>query len=415
MRKCILFCLMGIFSTLGLRAQKTPHPEYLMKYYFTAAEGAKQSVVPPASLVNKSQNNLASYYPCFQPEGLRFNQFPSQSQTGFDTILSIDEMISCGPFLAHRTEITNAEYKAFLKDSDWIKSNLGFTVAQLKPDTSVWSPFGATAERAAVINPYTWLYFQANTYNNYPVVGVSQIQASAYCQWLTHVLNTAPEYASLQAALNKSNLTLVAELPTVAEWMCLYDMTIQQPTRDGVVNKKIAGNYFRNNQKMGGGLFAFLQHQETQGVFVAYAGMRTSRGLNIQNEMSESLLKPLPVEQNPAKPYPNLSHLVGNVAEWTSTPAYGHLYNNKTTILNTNGQLIENAYQQVNVFDFTGYLVDAESLKHHYAIKGGAWAKDFYYLDPMAIFFMQSNHRNNHVGFRTVLHFYPKSDTQTRP
>jgi formylglycine-generating enzyme required for sulfatase activity len=129
--------------------------------------------------------------------------------------------------------------------------------------------------------------------------------------------------------------------------------------------------------------------------------------LNIQNVLSEALLKPIPVEQPPAKPYPNVSHIVGNVAEWTSTPAYGHLYNNKTTILNTNGQLIENAYQQVNVFDFKGYLVDAELLKHHYAIKGGSWAQDFYYLDPMAVFFMQSNHRNNHVGFRPVLHFYP--------
>ena len=158
---------------------------------------------------------------------------------------------------------------------------------------------------------------------------------------------------------------------------------------------------------MGGGLFTFIQHQESKNIPVAYAGTKTARGLNIQNELSETLLKPLPARQIPAKPYPSVSHLVGNVAEWTSTSAYGHLFNNKTTILNTNGQLIENAYQQMTVFDFSGYLVDAETLKQHYAVKGGAWSQDFYYLDPMAVFFMQSNHRNNHVGFRTVLHFYP--------
>jgi formylglycine-generating enzyme required for sulfatase activity len=294
-----------------------------------------------------------------------------------------------------------------LRDSQWIKENLGFTVSQIKPDTSVWAPFAATAERSAVTNPYTWLYFQANTYDQYPVVGVSQLQATAYCQWLTHELNTSPEYASLQAAMRKAGLTVIAELPTAAEWMCLYEMSIQQPTQIGVGKDEIPGTYFRNNQKMGGGLFTFIRHQENKNIPVAFAGTKTTRGLNIQNELSETLLKPLPSEQIPAKPYPNVSHLVGNVAEWTSTPAYGHLFNNKTTILNTNGQLIENAYQQVNVFDFKGYLVDAESLKQHYAIKGGSWAQDFYYLDPMSVFFMQSNHRSNHVGFRPVLHFYP--------
>jgi len=348
MRKSILTGILSLLVFTALGAQKTPHPEYLMRYYFTAVEGAKQSLVPPISLLKSKQNKLNNYFACFQPEGLRFNQFPSQAQTGYDTIFAIEEMISCGPFLAHRTETTNGEYKDFLRDSQWIKENLGFTVSQLKPDTTVWAPFAANAERSAVTNPYTWLYFQANTYDQYPVVGVSQLQATAYCQWLTHELNTSPEYASLQAAMRKAGLTVIAELPTTAEWM-----------------------------------------------------------LNIQIELSETLLKPLPARQIPAKPYPSVSHLVGNVAEWTSTPAYGHLFNNKTTILNTNGQLIENAYQQMTVFDFSGYLVDAETLKQHYAVKGGAWSQDFYYLDPMAVFFMQSNHRNNHVGFRTVLHFYP--------
>jgi len=410
MRKCILTGLFTLLVFVGLKAQKTPHPEYLMRYYFTAVEGAKQSVVPLECVFKSKRNKLTNYFPCFQPEGLRFNQFPSQIQTGFDTIFAIEEMISCGPFLAHRTEITNREYKDFLRDSQWIKENLGFTVSQIKPDTSVWAPFAATAERSAVTNPYTWLYFQANTYDQYPVVGVSQLQATAYCQWLTHELNTSPKYASLQAAMRKAGLTVIAELPTAAEWMCLYEMSIQQPSQIGVGKDEIPGTYFRNNQKMGGGLFTFIRHQENKNIPVAFAGIKTTRGLNIQNELSETLLKPLPSEQIPAKPYPNISHLVGNVAEWTSTPAYGHLFNNKTTILNTNGQLIENAYQQVNVFDFKGYLVDAESLKQHYAIKGGSWAQDFYYLDPMSVFFMQSNHRSNNVGFRPVLHFYPKDE-----
>ncbi|MEY3861358.1 MAG: hypothetical protein RIS50_1639, partial [Bacteroidota bacterium] len=52
----------------------------------------------------------------------------------------------------------------------------------------------------------TRLYFQNSTYQNYPVVGVSQLQATAYCEWLTHILNESPQYASLQAALKKHGL-----------------------------------------------------------------------------------------------------------------------------------------------------------------------------------------------------------------
>lgn len=182
----------------GLSAQKTPHPEYLMRYYFTAAEGAKQSVIPSKDLLKIKGIDQKTYFPCFPQEGLRFNQFLSQVQTGYDTIFAIEEMVSCGPFLAHRTETTNGEYKAFLADSAWIKTQLGFAMLQLQPDTSVWLPFAATAESAAVPNPYARLYFQNSTYNNYPVVGVSQLQATAYCEWFTHILNESPQYASLQ-------------------------------------------------------------------------------------------------------------------------------------------------------------------------------------------------------------------------
>jgi formylglycine-generating enzyme required for sulfatase activity len=75
-----------------------------------------------------------------------------------------------------------------------------------------------------------------------------------------------------------------------------------------------------------------------------------------------------------------LYDMYGNVSEWTSTSAYGHLYNSNTTILNTNGQLIPNPYQQPNVFDLRGYLVDETALQSHFAIKGGSWTQEFHYF-----------------------------------
>ncbi|MEY2870575.1 MAG: hypothetical protein RLZZ146_498, partial [Bacteroidota bacterium] len=231
MRKGILLLTITLWVFGGLSAQKTPHPEYLMRYYFTAAEGAKPSVIPSKDLLKIKGIDQKQYFPCFPMEGLKFNQFLSQVQTGYDTIYAIEEMVSCGPFLAHRTETTNGEYKAFLADSVWIKAQLGYQPRQLFPDTQVWIPIAATAESAAVPNPYTRLYFQNSTYHNYPVVGVSQLQATAYCEWLTHILNESPQYAGLQAALKKHGLKIKAELPTVAEWLYLYEMSIQVPSR----------------------------------------------------------------------------------------------------------------------------------------------------------------------------------------
>lgn len=55
MRKCILTGLFTLLVFVGLKAQKTPHPEYLMRYYFTAVEGAKQSVVPQKVYSNQNE------------------------------------------------------------------------------------------------------------------------------------------------------------------------------------------------------------------------------------------------------------------------------------------------------------------------------------------------------------------------
>lgn len=406
MRKCILLLLFLMGWGIESRGQNTPHPQHIMKYYFTAVEGTKQSVVPPSNYAKLRAFKSPNYFSCFPNEGLNFNQFLSQNQMGFDTIYAIQEMLSSGPFLAATMEITNGEYKIFLADSHWIKETLGFNVKQLYPDTSVWLDIPANPERSAVLNPNKVFYFQSTAYNNYPVVGVSQIQATAYCDWLVHKLISAPEHKDLQNWLNKNQLNFSIDLPTAAEWMYLYQACIQEPSRKLVATNKIKGDYFRLNQMRSGALLTFLHHQEIKGVPVAYAGTNTIRGFNIQNEISESLTKPLAGDCFPAKPYPAVSHLLGNVAEWTCTPAYGHLYNNKTTILNTNGQLIENAYQQLNVFDLKGYLVNATDLEHHFAIKGGSWSQDFHYLDPMSVFFMQSNHSSHSVGFRTVVHFY---------
>ena len=97
MRNRILILTIALLVFRALSAQKTPHPEYLMRYYFTAAEGAKQSVIPSKDLLKIKGIGQKQYFSCFPQEGLRFNQFLSQVQTGYDTIYAIEEMVSCSP------------------------------------------------------------------------------------------------------------------------------------------------------------------------------------------------------------------------------------------------------------------------------------------------------------------------------
>ena len=54
MRARILFSFFIFLIGGNLWAQRTAHPEFLMKYYFTANEPIKQSVTPSASIWNHS-------------------------------------------------------------------------------------------------------------------------------------------------------------------------------------------------------------------------------------------------------------------------------------------------------------------------------------------------------------------------
>jgi gliding motility-associated lipoprotein GldJ len=85
-------------------------------------------------------------------------------------------------FFIAETEITNYEYRAY---TTWMKfvfppydSNFRDLYFGTLPDTLVWN-------NKLSRNDYSETYFRAPEFNNYPVVGVSWLQASRYCEWLT--------------------------------------------------------------------------------------------------------------------------------------------------------------------------------------------------------------------------------------
>lgn len=426
MRPRILISIFIFLIGGNLWAQRTAHPEFLMKYYFTANEPVKQSVVPSASIREHSAMRFFNFQ-CFPSPKFAINgkenvppylEYQSTPQLGFDTIFPIEERLACGPFMSASTEITNAEYKEFLIDSEWMKLN-GYTISQLYPDTLVWKDIPANAERSSVKNPFRNYYFQSTNFPNYPVVGISQIQAKAFCAWLKTKIEQNPSkpYQQWLSALNNEGLTFEIDLPTTAEWMYLYKQAVEIPfesrrnvkakKKDQELPQRLSGILF-SKPNTGNALLDFVFNRTASVQPVVYQGIFTNRGYQISEIQNANLSRPMPVNAMPDKSYGQIAHLLGNISEWTSTSAYGHLYNSNTTILNTNGQLIPNPYQRVNVFDLRGYLVDETALQAHFAIKGGSWAQEFHYLDPSALQFMQSNHSSNYVGFRPVIRFYKK-------
>jgi formylglycine-generating enzyme required for sulfatase activity len=145
-------------------------------------------------------------------------------------------------------------------------------------------------------------------------------------------------------------------------------------------------------------------------------GLTTSRGVKIYHfngstqfiDDSYGMLTSTKDGGFPNKSWPKMHHFLGNVSEWTSSPALGHLYNNKTWVYNVSGTLVPNAYQNPSVFDLSTYLHTEKDLQNHYLIKGGSFQQDYYYSEPFAAEFMHKDKASAHVGFRPVIRFLKK-------
>lgn len=121
--------------------------------------------------------------------------------------------ITVSSFYIDETEVANVDWLEYL---NWIKRNFPQD-AQLYyealPDTLVW-------RRPLSFNePFVNNYLRHPAYADYPVVGVSAIQAEQYCEWRTDVVNEKilrdKNYMNSFAALNgkgkKANATPVVK------------------------------------------------------------------------------------------------------------------------------------------------------------------------------------------------------------
>lgn len=109
------------------------------------------------------------------------------------------------PFFIAEAETTNYEYREYVT---WLKYVFPPNEEEFReiysgalPDTLVWN-------NQLSRNDYAENYFRENQYDYYPVVGVSWLQASRYCDWLT---DRANEKAMIDKGIISKNFYLNEE------------------------------------------------------------------------------------------------------------------------------------------------------------------------------------------------------------
>lgn len=219
---------------------------------------------------------------------------------------------------------------------------------KIYPDTLAWiRDFSYSYNE-----PMTKRYFSHPAFGNYPVVGVNWKQASAFCEWRTHLLNS---FLDSKQRVQESDF----RLPTEAQW--------EYAARGGRSQSMFPwGNYYLRNKK--GCLLA--NFKPGRGNYPEDGGFYTVR----------------------ADAYwPNdfgLYCMSGNVAEWTSSIYYEGSY---TFQHDMNPDVRWNAKDS-----------DPPKMKRK-VIRGGSWKDVGYYLQTGTRTYEYQDSTKSYIGFRTVI------------
>lgn len=215
------------------------------------------------------------------------------------------------------------------------------------PDTLVW-----VGDYSQSYNePQANVYFSNPSFDDYPVVGVSWMQATAFCIWRTNLLNT---YMVKQQA----SLIQDYKLPTEAEW--------EYAARGGLKQMMYPwGGYYARDAA---GCF-LANFKNLRGDYVKDGDLYTSQAATFT---------------------PNnygLYDMAGNVAEWTRD-AYDESGYNFTHDMNPS-------------YEYTAQKDDQPVLKRK-VVRGGSYKDIAYYLQNSTRSYEYQDSARSHIGFRCV-------------
>lgn len=247
------------------------------------------------------------------------------------------------------------DYKAAANNKDTSVQRKEFIVKQdipVFPDTLVWIRDYAYSYN----EPMAKQYYSHPAYGNFPVVGVTWKQATAYAEWRTHYL------ASYNESKKRAGQTDF-RLPTEAQW--------EYAARGGRSQTSFpwGGPYTRNKK---GCLLA--NFKPGRGNYPEDGGLYTMRADAF---------------------WPNdfgLYNMAGNVAEWTSSLYYEGSYNFQHDM---NPDVRWNAKTS-----------DPPRMKRK-VIRGGSWKDVQYFLQNSTRAYEYQDTAKSYIGFRCVIDLPP--------
>ena len=212
------------------------------------------------------------------------------------------------------------------------------------PDTTVWIRDFKYSYNEPMHNDYFW----HDAYSEYPVVGVTWFQASAFCEWRTLTKN------AYQKTKKRKNLVPKFRLPTEAEWEYAARGGIQGAMYPwgGPYTKDDRGCFMANFKPMRG------DYAVDQALYTVEANAYDPNGYSLYN-------------------------MAGNVSEWVNSSYESEAYDFSIT-MNPNVNKEENNKK---------------------VVRGGSWKDVKYYLQVSSRDYEYANQPRSYIGFRTVHEF----------
>lgn len=220
-------------------------------------------------------------------------------------------------------------------------------VVNVYPDTLCW----VHDYTYSMNEDFTHSYFNSPAYDNYPVVGITWVQAKAFCVWRSNYLNQYLESVDY-TQMNDFRL------PTEAEW--------EYAARGGMAGESYpwGGPYVRNPN----GCF-LANYEPLRGAYDDDGGVKTLMvGHYAPNDFG-------------------LYDMAGNVSEWCLDA-----YNESTYIM-------ANALSPV--YNYDAKEEDASAMKRK-VIRGGSWKDQKYFIQVQTRTYEYQDTAKSYIGFRCV-------------